>query len=64
LNWLSRRLVYGVSRATALPVAYTFVVLQYLYLASSPGSVLLEQLFGTAGLILNGKRSQLSLSRI
>jgi len=35
-----------------------------LYLALSPGSVLLEQHFSTAGLILNGKRSQLSPFRI
>jgi len=32
------------------------------YLALSPGSVPVEQLFSTAGLILNGKRSQLSPS--
>ena len=34
------------------------------YLALSPGSVPVEQLFSTAGLILNGKRSQLSPFRI
>jgi len=34
------------------------------YLALSPGSVAVEQLFSTAGLILNGKRSQLSPFRM
>jgi len=34
------------------------------YLASSPGSVPVEQLFSTAGLILIGKSSQLSQFRI
>ena len=34
------------------------------YLALSPGSVPVEQLFSTAGLILNGKRSQLSPFRM
>jgi len=36
----------------------------HVYLALSPGSVSVEQLFSTAGLIMNGKKSQLSLFRM
>ena len=55
--------------ATASDIVMIITTRQYpamacVYLALSPGSVPVEQLFSTAGLILNAKRSQLSPFRM
>ena len=52
---------FGARNTGDLPLLSAMV---HVYLVLSPGSVPVKQLFSTAGLIMNGKRSQLSPFRM